>query len=76
MPSTNPGQVLSGKRGILEAYMNYNPCYHFLEIIRSPLMNNPVAPLTLIFVGVTTVLGFALAAFMYSRYRHMVVLWS
>ena len=76
MPTTEPGGVVGSRGNILEVYMNFNPFYHFLEIIRAPLMNNPVAPLTLIVIGTITVLGFALAAFVYSRYRHMVVLWS
>jgi len=76
MPSSAPGEALSRRGNILETYMNYNPFYHFLQIIRAPLMNDPVEPLTLWVVGGVTLFGFTVVTFIYAKYRHMVVLWS
>jgi len=76
MPTSKPGDVIGGRGSILETYMTYNPMYHFLQLIRAPLMNVPIEPLTLMVVGSTTVIGFGIATFVYARYRHMVVLWS
>lgn len=76
MPSAPAGELTGGRGTVLEIYMNYNPFYHFLEIVRAPLMNNPIQPLTFWVVGIVTVIGFLIAAFMYQRYRHLVVLWA
>ena len=76
MPSAVPGELTGGRVAVLEAYMNYNPMFHFLEIIRAPLLNKPVSDLTIIVVGCATVFGYILAGLMYRRYRHMVVLWT
>jgi len=69
------GAALGGRGTILQAYMTYNPFYHFLEIIRAPLMNIPIEPLTWYVVGGFTIFGYSLVVFVYWRYRHMVVIW-
>ena len=70
------GNAIGGKGSILERYMTYNPFYHFLEIIRAPLMGNPISDLTWTVVACFTVLGFIIASYMYKKYRHMIVFWA
>jgi len=76
MPAVGRDGSVGGRGNILETYMDFNPFYHFLEIIRAPLMNNPITPLTIIVVSSVSVVGFIMATFVYYRYRHMVVLWT
>ncbi len=76
MPVRNTAPVGRDTAPIFETYMRVNPFYHYMEIIRAPLMNLPIAPLTWIVVGVTTILGYIVATIMYWRYRHMLVIWN
>lgn len=64
-----------GKRNILSAYLDYNPFYHYLELIRAPLMGNVITPYTWTFVGVGTTLCAIFAAILYKRFRHLIVFW-
>ncbi len=69
MPGTD------GRGGVMGAFLVYNPCYHFLELIRAPLLGNPIAPLSWIVVITITIVGFTLANFFYKRFAHNVPLW-
>lgn len=64
-----------GRGGAMGAFFVYNPFYHFLELIRAPLLGNPIAPLSWIVVVSITVAGFALAYFFYNRFARNVPLW-
>ena len=74
MPVKDGGK--GGRATIMEVYMTYNPFYHFLEIVRAPLLGNPVELLTWYVVFSITIIGYLLVAFMYWRYRHMIVFWT
>ena len=57
------------------AFLTFNPFYHFLELIRAPLLGNPIAPLSWLVVLSITVAGFALAHVFYQRFARLVPLW-
>jgi len=64
-----------GRSNILSAYLDYNPFYHYLELIRAPLMGNPITTYTWTFVGVVTTLSIVVASILYKKCRHLVVFW-
>ncbi len=61
--------------GVLGAALVLNPLFHFLEIVRGPLMGHQVDPLNWIVVGVITVTGYCLAAILYRYQSHNVAYW-
>jgi ABC-type polysaccharide/polyol phosphate export permease len=52
-----------------------NPFYHFVEIVRAPMLGQPVASETWLYVGVVTVLGWLLALVFLGRYRRFIPYW-
>jgi ABC-type polysaccharide/polyol phosphate export permease len=55
--------------------LDLNPCYHLLEIVRAPLLGRlPMAESWLV-SGVMAVLGWLVALFTFSRYRHWIPYW-
>jgi ABC-2 type transport system permease protein len=52
-----------------------NPVMHFLEIIREPMLGEPIVWLHWAVVGVITVLGWALALLVLRNYRARVAYW-
>jgi ABC-2 type transport system permease protein/lipopolysaccharide transport system permease protein len=61
--------------GFLGPFLFFNPFYHFLEIVRAPLLGNSVAVSTWVVVFAITVAGFALASWLYKRFGRLVPLW-
>jgi ABC-2 type transport system permease protein/lipopolysaccharide transport system permease protein len=61
--------------GVISAFITFNPFYHFLEIVRAPLLGSPIAPLSWAVALSITGVGFALAHFFYRRYGRLVPLW-
>jgi ABC-type polysaccharide/polyol phosphate export permease len=55
--------------------VNLNPFYHFLEIIRTPLIGAPINYLSWMTVLAMTVLGFAFVLPFFARYRARVAYW-
>lgn len=51
----------TGRGGVMGAFLDFNPFYHFLELIRAPLLGTPIEPLSWILVLSITVTGFLLA---------------
>lgn len=68
MATSSRGQAL----GI---YLLLNPFYHFLEIVRAPLLGMPISTTSWIFVLTLTIGGFVLANQMLRRYARLVPLW-
>lgn len=68
-----PGE--SGRGAVMSAFLTLNPFFHFLEVVRAPLLGTTVAPMSWAVVIVFTLVGFALAAFMRRRYSRFVPLW-
>lgn len=51
------------------------PTYHYLEIIRAPLLGDPIYLRSWVIVGVITVLGWAVALLALKKYRSRVPYW-
>ena len=60
---------------IMNAFLTFNPFYHFLEIVRAPLLGNAVEPLTWMVVGGFTVFGYGITTLFYRRLHFRVPLW-
>lgn len=61
--------------GMMGLYLVYNPFYHFLEVVRAPLLGDAVAPLSWFVVVGFTLGGFLLAHFVSGRHSRFVALW-
>jgi ABC-2 type transport system permease protein len=55
--------------------MRFNPFYHLIEAVRAPILGAPIDPTTWPYLGVMTVVGWALALVAYRRYARFVPLW-
>ena len=55
--------------------LNLNPFYHLLEIVRAPLLGRLPGMESWIVSGVMALLGWLLAIFTFSRYRHRIPYW-
>lgn len=55
--------------------VNLNPIYHFIEIMRAPLLGKVPDAVSWLAVGVSTILGCLLAAFVLKHYRARVPYW-
>lgn len=61
--------------GQLWTYLKYNPLAHFVIALRSPVLDHEIPIVSFIVVGVITVLGLILSAFMLVLARKKVVYW-
>jgi len=68
-----PGDT--GHGGLMGVFLVFNPFYHFLEIIRAPLMGEPIALLSWVVVISITVIGSLFAALFSHRFSKVVPLW-
>lgn len=68
-----PGE--GGRGGVMGAFLVLNPFYHFIEVVRAPLLGKPVELLSWIVAVSITVIGFACARMAMRRYRRFVPLW-
>lgn len=57
------------------ALMRFNPFFHFVELIRAPLMGKPIDPNSFVYIGVMSALGLSFATWAYRRYARFVPLW-
>lgn len=64
-----------GVGGVMGAFLTFNPFYHYLDIVRAPLLGQAIAPETLYFVGVLTISGVLITVFFYRRLSSKVPLW-
>lgn len=55
--------------------MRINPLYHMIEIVRAPILGEPIDTATYRYLAVMTLAGFACAAFLYRRYARFVPIW-
>ena len=46
-----------GAGGIMGAFLTYNPFYHYLDIVRAPLLGHVVTPMSVQVVAGVTVTG-------------------
>lgn len=52
-----------------------NPLFHMVEIVRAPLLGEPVEQLSFIYLGVMLVSGWLAAIMVYRRYARFVPIW-
>ena len=52
-----------------------NPAYHLIDIVRAPILGQPVAHSTYLYLGVLTLGGWLLAMVLYRRYARFAPLW-
>ena len=64
-----------GQLGRYRWAATWNPLYHFLEIVRAPLLGLPVAPQTWLVVIGITIAGWLLTFALFSRFRARVAYW-
>lgn len=67
--------AFSARSALLKAYIQFNPFYHYIEIVRRPLVNHEVPVQSWAVVGALTCVFFALASVVYRRYSKVVTLW-
>jgi ABC-2 type transport system permease protein/lipopolysaccharide transport system permease protein len=56
-------------------FIEYNPFYHFLEVVRNPLIGNPVDPWSWWVTGGLAVVGSIFALLFFARYRRRIPYW-
>lgn len=56
-------------------FMRFNPLYHMVEIVRAPVLGQPLDASTPTYLAVLTVVGWLLAIVAYRRYARFVPLW-
>lgn len=61
--------------GALGAFLIFNPFYHILEVLRAPLLGQPISALTWGLVLSMTAVTFLTAKWLRSRYGRFVPLW-
>ena len=68
-PSAAPAGTLHG------LVMRLNPAFHLIEVVRAPLLGEPVETASLVFCAVAALLGWSLWIWAYRRYHRFVALW-
>lgn len=66
---------VGGRGTLMHTVLAYNPFYHFVESVRSPLLGHPLEPNTWIIIVTITVVGFIIEGFFTARYARFVPLW-
>jgi len=56
-------------------FMRFNPLYHMVEIVRAPILGQPLDAWTPAYLAVMTVAGWIVAILAYRRYARFVPLW-
>ncbi len=67
----SPAQ-LTGPKTLL---VHLNMLYHYVEIVRDPLMGKPPSAESWMMVGFATVFGWALALFLFARFQRRIAYW-
>ena len=68
-----PGAGMRG--GVMGAFLIFNPFYHFIEIVRAPLLGTPIAAMSWGIVAAITSIGFGLSWLVSRRFAPLVPLW-
>jgi homopolymeric O-antigen transport system permease protein len=56
-------------------FVNYNLLYHYVEIVRDPLLGQRPSAWSWFMVAIATVVGWSLAIFLFSRFRRRIPYW-
>jgi len=67
----SPAQ-LTGRAIILA---DFNPLYHYIEIVRDPLLGRPPSAMSWLVVILMTVIGWSITLFMFGRFRRRIPYW-
>jgi ABC-type polysaccharide/polyol phosphate export permease len=65
----------ASKLGRHEWIAQWNPLFHFLEIVRNPLLGQPVQPTTWLAVAAISMAGFAFTMLVFAKYRRRIAYW-
>lgn len=68
-------QTNAGPGSVGVDLLKYNPIYHFVEIIRAPLVGQTQSWTHWVVTGAVTVIGWSLALFVLRNYRSRVPYW-
>lgn len=52
-----------------------NPLFHLVEVVRAPLLGEPVEGLTYLYLGLMLVIGWAIAIWVYRKFARYVPIW-
>lgn len=63
--------LLAGRQRIV----NFNPFYHFIELLRAPMLDMAPGAITWLAVSVITVVGWLVTLLVYWRYRRRIAYW-
>ena len=66
---------IDGAGGALGNFLKYNPFYHYLELVRAPLLGNPISQFSWVVVITITALGFILTTIVYRKSSKSLALW-
>lgn len=61
--------------GQKEWMVNLNPLYHFMQILRAPMIGEPIAIINWVAASAVTVVGFVLMIMLFGRYRSRIAYW-
>ena len=75
MPGGSGATDVGGRGKVVSAFLNFNPFYHFLDLIRAPLLNQMISPISVVVVLTFTMLGAVLAYAFYKRFAKLIPLW-
>jgi ABC-type polysaccharide/polyol phosphate export permease len=67
----SPAQLGRARIALVDA----NLLYHYVEIVRDPLLGQPPAAESWLVVGLATVAGWGLALFLFGRFRRRIAYW-
>jgi ABC-type polysaccharide/polyol phosphate export permease len=67
----SPAQ-LTGSKTLL---VHFNMLYHYVEIVRDPLMGKLPSAESWLIVGLATICGWAIALFLYARFQRRIAYW-
>ena len=56
-------------------FMRINPLFHMVEVVRAPMLGEPLENGTLVYLGIMTVVGWVLAIWLYRRSSRFVPIW-
>lgn len=65
--------LLSGRTSML--FLNTNPFYHLIELVRAPLLGAPATSLNWLVCVLMAVVGWSLTLYMFGRYRDRMSYW-
>lgn len=60
---------------VSRAFIELNPFYHFIELVRAPLFGSPPSALDWIFGAVCAIIGWIVTVVFFGRYRWRVAYW-